>query len=460
MFPMLQKHALITAALVATLGLSACGKKTEVFGDKKATAENKAETPADSSDSSDSSNESDDQKDCVETGESNSSSNTGRNDLGDVLTDLPDPTAGGNTCYTPPPKSNIPPVVSDSGAPVLPPVVDTDLMPIPSTPINTNYNPKDSKNVNTDQYGKRVTGGMTADGLFYSSSATDSLLDTLRMRNERSNNKATAQSIVSAMISTMGSTNSSNVTVTLKVQENGRVKVYNLTGYSGAGANSSIQLGAVRSGNGLSTTGQRSIEGTLRCMDYDGGCDTSLVKIKLGGSAADVVFRTTNADLYFSLPAPERSSGNPEFERVQNMALNTIRRIYSDDNRAKSARMNSWEVVNGRSGFNVSIKTFENEVLAFAGPLLVPRSGTAVNVVLAKIGKDSEDSLELLSRQNSSLKMANTMGDARLVANNSLGQLRLSLKMRKRSSYSQDQMEVTFMRRNKPLVELNDRNLK
>jgi hypothetical protein len=180
----------------------------------------------------------------------------------------------------------------------------------------------------------------------------------------------------------------------------------------------------------------------------------------LGGSAADVVFRTTNADLYFSLPAPERSSGNPEFERVQNMALNTIRRIYSDDNRAKSARMNSWEVVNGRSGFNVSIKTFENEVLAFAGPLLVPRSGTAVNVVLSKIGKDSEDSLELLSRQNSSLKMANTMGDARLVANNSLGQLRLSLKMRKRSSYSQDQMEVTFMRRNKPLVELNDRNLK
>ncbi|MFM6930042.1 MAG: hypothetical protein ACKOX6_16340 [Bdellovibrio sp.] len=460
MLPLLQKHALITTALIATLGLSACGKKTEVFGDQKATAEKKAETPTDTSTPPNSSDSGDSDNNCIESGEVNTNPNTGRNDLGDVITDLPDPTAGGNTCYTPPPASNIPPVRSDSGDPVLPPVVDTELMPVPSSPINGNYNPKDSKNVNTDQHGKRVTGGMTAEGLFYSSSSTDNLLDILRMRNSRGNNSAAAQSVVSAIISTMGSSNSSNVVVTLKIQENGRVKVYNLAGYSGAGANSTIQLEAARSGNGLSTTGQRSVEGTLRCMDYDGGCETALAKIKIGSSTVDVVFRTTNADLYFSLPAAGRSSGNPEFERVQNMALNTIRRIYSDDNRAKTAKMNSWEVVNGRSGFNVSIKTFENELLAFAGPLLIPRSGTAVNVVLAKIGKDSEDALDLLSRQNSSLKLANTMGDARLVANNSLGQVRVSLKMRKRSNYAQDQMEVTFMRRIKPLVELNDRNLK
>ncbi|MGE5084790.1 MAG: hypothetical protein ACM3MG_00715, partial [Bacillota bacterium] len=152
MLPMLQKHALITATLIATLGLSACGKKTEVFGGSK---------PPDSSGASDSSNQSNDKndrKDCIETGESDNSSSTGRNNAGDVLTDLPDPTASGNTCYTPPPKSDIPPVGpvgSGSGEPVLPPVADTELMPVASAPISADYNPKDSKNVYTDQNGKR-----------------------------------------------------------------------------------------------------------------------------------------------------------------------------------------------------------------------------------------------------------------------------------------------------------------
>ncbi|MNT98765.1 hypothetical protein D3C72_2414250 [compost metagenome] len=59
-----------------------------------------------------------------------------------------------------------------------------------------------------------------------------------------------------------------------------------------------------------------------------------------------------------------------------------------------------------------------------------------------------------------SLNYANTIGDARLIANNGLGQVRIMIKMRKRANYPQDKVAITFMRRIKPLVELNDENLK
>ncbi|MNK92310.1 hypothetical protein D3C87_1124300 [compost metagenome] len=122
--------------------------------------------------------------------------------------------------------------------------------------------------------------------------------------------------------------------------------------------------------------------------------------------------------------------------------------------------MSSWEVVNGRSGFVFTTKGYNDELLAFSGPLLSQDGSNAVNVRLNRIGKDEDNSLDLISVRNSRLNYANTIQEARLIANNGLGQIRLSVKMRKRNNYAQDKFAVTVMKMIKPIVDLEDDNLK
>ncbi|MNL40579.1 hypothetical protein D3C87_1629380 [compost metagenome] len=121
--------------------------------------------------------------------------------------------------------------------------------------------------------------------------------------------------------------------------------------------------------------------------------------------------------------------------------------------------MSSFEVVNGRSGVTLAIEGLNKELLAFAGPLLAPEAGTAVNVTLSRVKQDREDTLDLLAAGKNKLNFANWIGQARMVANNGLGQVRLALKMRKRGNYKQDQFAVTFMRTINPIVDLTDDNL-
>ena len=122
--------------------------------------------------------------------------------------------------------------------------------------------------------------------------------------------------------------------------------------------------------------------------------------------------------------------------------------------------MSSWEVVNGRSGFTFTTKGYNDELLAFSGPLLSQDGSNAVNVRLNRIGKDEDNSLDLIAVRSSKLNYANTIQEARLIANNGLGQIRLSVKMRKRNNYAQDKFAVTVMKTIKPIVDLEDDNLK
>jgi hypothetical protein len=102
------------------------------------------------------------------------------------------------------------------------------------------------------------------------------------------------------------------------------------------------------------------------------------------------------------------------------------------------------------------MRGYNNELLGFAGPLLAPEAGTGVNIKLSRLAKDKEDSLDLINTNSTKLNYANWIAEARLVANNGLGQVRVSLKMRKVGAYGQDQFAVTFMRRIKPIVELDE----
>jgi hypothetical protein len=247
----------------------------------------------------------------------------------------------------------------------------------------------------------------------------------------------------------------------LKVQEPGGVKIYNLAGSMSEGRASKLRM--VTYGNGEKTTGTYNVAGTLKCVDLDGGCETAMARLEVGCNGgfgvAYVVFRNSKADLYFQLPAVDAYSGNPEFYVLSDYFISTIKDLKTTA-KIQKRTLGSWEVVNGRSGFTFTLKGYNDELLAFTGPLLAQDGSNAVNVRLGRIGKDEENSLDLLAVRSSKLNYANTIQEARLVANNGLGQLRLVAKMRKRNNFAQDRFAVTVMRTIKPIVDLEDDNLK
>ncbi|MFS4459128.1 hypothetical protein [Bdellovibrio sp. HCB2-146] len=491
---MLNKHTLIMTALMASLSLTACGKKTDVVTPPPAEPQKQAGPCTDN---------------CKDEGTSG--------DLGGGVPDENDesvepPTPVPNEPAPQEPKPTSPKPGSAKPAPAKPapakpapakpapaqpvpapakpapakpaqpnypqpPAVEkvpttpsiTDVMPTPTGSANelpSDYRPNDVTNVTRDGVSKRLTGGVTKEGYVYTSTSTDELLNYLRARNERvgyesrQQNLAAAASIVSAKISNDGFSGESAV-ITLKVQESGGIKVYNLEGTMAEGPASTLY--AVRGGNGLPTTGARPIKGTLKCVDLDGGCETSFARVEIGAKGSSgivyVVFRSSKADLYFHLPAKADYSGNPEFYSISDYIVSTIGDKRTNE-KIKTRSFKSWEVVNGRSGFIFSTKGYNNELLAFAGPLLSQEGGTAINVPLNRIGKDEDNSLDLLAIGSSKLNYANSIGEARLIANNGLGQIRLGFKMRKRNNYAQDRWAVTVMRVIKPIVDLDDDNLK
>lgn len=443
MLPILHKHSVITAALLASLSLTACGKKKDIITPPPEAAPTTKQAPGSQTD----------------------------NTNGQIGGGLPDPANRGNEDYNPPipepipePRKTLPPSPPPAGPSSIPSVVDTRPAPAPGTnPLPADYRSNDVANSTRDSLSKRMTGGVTQDGLVYTSSSTDELLNFLRARNEKVDantrrlNLDAAASVLSAKMTVDGLTN--DIIVTLKVQEGRDVKVYNVAGALGEGAASPVR--SVRAGNGEISTGTRSLDGTAKCVDLDGGCETTFVRLKIGNVGAsailNLVFRNSAADLYFHLPG--QHSDNPEYLILREFAISTIQRL-SSDNKVKTVRMSSWEVVNGRSGVTLSMKGENNELLAFAGPLLAPEAGTGVNINLSRIAKDHEDTLDLISLNNTKLNYANWIGDARLIANNGLGQVRIALKMRKRASYAQDQFAITFMRKIKPIVDLSDESLK
>jgi hypothetical protein len=333
-----------------------------------------------------------------------------------------------------------------------------------TNPLPPDYRSNDEGNVDRDDLTKRMTGGVTWNGLVYTSSSTDELLNFLRWRNEkvdpvtRSYNMEAAASVREAIFS--WDHFSDEIFVTLKVSEKGGDSVaYNLSG--SLGQEKAAQLKWVRSANGEITTGVRPIEGSVKCVDFDGGCESIFVRLKIGekGSSAiiNVVFRNSIADVFFDFPV--ENSDNAAYMEIKDFVLNTVKKLETKD-KIKSVRMSSWEVVNGRAEVKLFIRGFNNELLAFGAPLLAPETGTRVNLRLSRIAKEQQADLDLSPGVETKLNYANMISDGRLVANNGLGQVRIALKMRNISSDQQNHFTATFMRRIKPIVDLTNDQLK
>jgi hypothetical protein len=331
---------------------------------------------------------------------------------------------------------------------------------------DSGYDPVDPKAVEKADFQKRYTGMADDEGLLYTGSSTDYLLTYLRLRNEDPNlnagvkarNLEAARSIESARLSRDKYTG--DVLVSLKVREGRTVKNYVLAGGLFDGETfSSLRL-TKGSNHGVKTTGTQRIEGKIKCMDSDGGCETMVARLVIGepGSRAAVaiVFRDSLADVYFSLSP---SSGNPEYEAMRKFWIHSVDENSNSDLRMKEVVLKSFEIVNGRSGFDAQIRSYGRQLLSFGGPLLAPDAGTSVSLT-ADRNAELKESFDLDGITNYKHDLANLIGSAKIVNNNGLGQVRLAVKMRKRVGYNQESFALTVMRIIKPTLTPNSENLK
>lgn len=298
---------------------------------------------------------------------------------------------------------------------------------------------------------KKGTGATKGD-LIYTTASTDDLISSLRARAEkatraeRSLNAETASSIVSAKLSVR---DSGEAVITLKMSEGSSIKTYNVVGDLSEGHSSALQ--AVSEVEGSRTTGAKVVAGSLKCLDEDGGCDNTLARLSVDsrGSKAivNIVFRKTIADSYFKLPG--RESGDPEYAQIEDFIKNSILSTPGDD-RIEVVRMNTFEVVNGRSGFSLTIEGMNKEFMGFEGPLLGSTESSFVNIPLNRIGAGEASGLRF--------DLDNTLGEVRLAGNNGQGKLTLSFKMRPNGNYTQDEFVGIFTRRIKPIINPTEEN--
>ena len=479
MKPSLSKHLIIMSALSATLSLSACGDKKNVsIGSKPAPAESLKDSK--STEKTAPKVEDSKKAETVDTKKTDKKTNVDDIIAVDNLwpddefgANLPDPT--NPNASMPKPKSEAKKEEPKTSSPVagIGEQKGSDLVePVPMKPQPTSpgidyqkpvdtygaktpsgYVYNDPKNVLDEKYPKKLTGAATRTGLVYTTSATDDLVDILRARNDRASyenqrlNYEAAASVDSAKIAL--SANGRDLVLTVRIHENGLAATYNLVGPKNG------SLSKVRRANGEVTSGSRSIEATSRCMDADGGCQVVFTRIKIGESPnagiINIIFRNTNADLYFKLPGT--NSGNPDYLKFREMTYNTIQKNFSL-NRVKQLRFASFEVVNGKSGFAVMMKTYHKELMAFSGSLLAPDYGTRLNLKLNKGGSTRDDMLDTVLTADSSYRYSNNISEAALIGNNGLGQVELEFTMAAKSGYYPDKFSIVFMRAPKALRSL------
>ncbi len=306
--------------------------------------------------------------------------------------------------------------------------------------------------------GKPVTGAQNKNGLLFTSSSPDNTLAWLRRgeagvsAHEQEANKQLAQSIVGVELSQSLSTK--DVGATIKVQEGSSVVAYNVLGV--LIDNDLSQLNVVDSYQGIKSSGSGHVRGTMQCLDLDVGkktCSNILLSVDLfkghAKSNVKILVRNSVADLHFEMVD---SSGNPEFEILKDFLMSSA---LDRDTKTKidSITMQTFEVMNGASGYELQILGLNKEFLAFVGELVSPRVGISMNVAAKKtssrFGYDP-------SNQKLRTNLANTIGTVRLVMNDGLGKVKLQLSSRAYSNYPVDTFTLTFTRRVSSVIDLDE----
>lgn len=186
--------------------------------------------------------------------------------------------------------------------------------------------------------------------------------------------------------------------------------------------------------------------GSIKCMDQvENGlftCENAVVSLKLNKADAKIIFRRTNVAL--NAIFPNTNCRTQECENMYSLFRQTEEKIH-DRTTIKKAKLETAEVIQGRSSFRLVIITNNQEVITVGGPLLNPSVHSVTNIPADRSLK-IEDLVDLHTMDNYRTNMQRSLNDVRIVGNNGHGVINLQIKMKMLEDGVQDQFQLDLER--------------
>lgn len=274
----------------------------------------------------------------------------------------------------------------------------------------------------------------------YSGAADDYLRTLLKAKEEqlsetqRNANKKAALSIQSTTLR-IDSNNTGDVALSVVIK-------------SGKDSNS-ILLGGIMKADRTSQlkSAKHSLTAQLKCMDIGMTCETALVTLKMNQAAVNIIFRRTNMEA--TADFGHKQCLTQACEDIFSVFKQTEEGI-KDVKNIVVQKLESTEIIGGRSSFRGILTTAGNESVVIGGDLLNEEVYPAMNLQADRTMK-VEDLVDLSRMKNLKDNLHKSLSDVRIVGNDGLGTIRMRVNMKMLDNGTRDVFDLTFKRISLPI---------
>jgi hypothetical protein len=190
---------------------------------------------------------------------------------------------------------------------------------------------------------------------------------------------------------------------------------------------------------------RKAIYANLECWDVGTTCENMVVDLFVNGANAKIIFRRTNVKWVAQFP--KISCMTQECEDLYTLARQTEMGTF-DKNTARSAKLETMEVINGRSTFKFILLTNAEQVISIAGDLISPLVSEMTNQP-ANLSLALDDVND--GRRSYRTDMQDSLKDVRVVSNDGRGKIEMLVYLAKQKNDLQDGFALTVTRINKPI---------
>jgi hypothetical protein len=206
--------------------------------------------------------------------------------------------------------------------------------------------------------------------------------------------------------------------------------------------------------------------GTLICMDASRPrmqfCQTRVAELQLNKAVVQVILRSSIFDLHADFLGKTQCQTN-ECEEFYALFKNTADNVQGVST-IESQRMETFEIIQGRSAFHLMITTKAleakkaGEALKFVGPLANPKYYQTLDT---KLDRDltKEEMVDPVTKDFYKTKMSSYLSAVHLKANDGYGNLVILAQMPVQDNNYRDEFEMQIHRDIKPILALLDESL-
>lgn len=199
------------------------------------------------------------------------------------------------------------------------------------------------------------------------------------------------------------------------------------------------------------------VRAEVACMDITGGCRTVHIRLedlKMGGTA-HLIARHTSASMSIDGSKQIGTSGNPDYDRLMNVLVNTARKP-EGENVVEKLTLTTSETIGGASNFTVNMKIRlvdqwgrrGGDVLEFTGPLAKRADSDDLDISanISPVYTMQGGKMVTTAAIGTQSRFVESITDARIVKNDGHGNLQLELTVGGGSGGSEEQISLVFSR--------------